>query len=421
MIKMMRRSIFAVATILILILSYSSLGEHEVASIGKIKPYWVKTYGGDGDDIAKCVDAYGDVVYVAGETSSGDATKIFLLKYTSKGRFQWNVSLDGSAVKDIVVYGDAIYVLGEIDETGNKNVFVSKVSSDGNIVWTKTWGGSSEDIAGGIVAKGNAIYICGETKSFGALGSDVFIAKYDLDGNFVWQKLWGRSGNEGGYDILSTNDGVCVVGYTTSYGAGEKDVLVLKFDFDGNIVWTKTWGGSSEDIAMKITSLDEFYVLGYTASYFPHALLLKYDGQGNMLFERRWGESEEDIAEDIATSSDAIFIVGKTAQGWGGDIFLLKYTSEGILRFAKTWGGFREDAAYGIDIDGSVMYIVGYTTERATAKDAFILKCNLYGVRSISIEKTGIINNEAISVFGREVFPLLEKTDSSSTTAALSL
>jgi len=319
MIKMMRRSIFAVATILILILSYSSLGEHEVASIGKIKPYWVKTYGGDGDDIAKCVDAYGDVVYVAGETSSGDATKIFLLKYTSKGRFQWNVSLDGSVVKDIVVYGDAIYVLGEIDETGNKNVFVSKVSSD------------------------------------------------------------------------------------------------------GNIVWTKTWGGSSEDIAMKITSLDEFYVLGYTASYFPHALLLKYDGQGNMLFERRWGESEEDIAEDIATSSDAIFIVGKTAQGWGGDIFLLKYTSEGILRFAKTWGGFREDAAYGIDIDGSVMYIVGYTTERATAKDAFILKCNLYGVRSISIEKTGIINNEAISVFGREVFPLLEKTDSSSTTAALSL
>ncbi|RLF47424.1 MAG: hypothetical protein DRN29_02505 [Thermoplasmata archaeon] len=388
---------------------YSGESETEpLSSPGRIWPYWVKTWGSSGDEVATAVDADGGYIYVTGYTGEGIA---FLLKYDEKGKLVWEKTWSGEGTaeaSEVVVANGNIYVVGTTENGGNSDIFISKYDSEGNLLWYKTWGGSSDDMAGGIAAYGNNIYVCGLTKSFGALGGDAFLLKYDADGNFIWQKLWGKSGNEKGNDVVATTDGIYIAGYTTSYGVGGKDVALLKYDLDGNKLWAKTWGGDDDDIAAGVDySQGSAYVTGYTASYSPHALILKYDPNGNMLFERRWGEEENDEAMSIRVYGDAVYTVGKT----GDDAFLLKYSLDGTLAWAKAWGGRNEEVAYDIDVDNNLIYIVGYTTSYGEGgKDAFILKCNLQGRKSFSISNTENsfikISDEKLLIWGREILPL---------------
>jgi len=408
MIKMKEIKVATIFFALLLIFINFSFANDEFLSTGKIRPYWVKTFGGSGNDIAKSVDAYGDAIYIVGEVNISGEKYAFIAKYNERGKLEWNKTLDKDATaSDLVVYDDNIYVVGTIGKN-DKNIFISKVSDSGNILWTKTWGGSSDDVAGGIAAYNDAIYICGYTKGFGALQKDVVLLKYNLNGNITWQKVWGKSGNEEGKDIAVSNNGIYIVGDTTSYGAGGKDVLLLKFDLNGDFVWTKTWGGGSDDAATSIDfSQGNIYVVGYTASYTPHVLILKYDVEGNMLFERRWGGSNDDVANGVRVGN-AIYIVGETkSYGREGDIFLLKYSLEGNLQFAKTWGGKGEDAAYDIDINNDKIYIVGYTKSYGKGgKDAFLLKCNLNGRKSLAIEEVTIITNNKLYICGREIISI---------------
>jgi len=66
---------------------------------------------------------------------------------------------------------------------------------------------------------------------FGSNNGDVYVIKLDSDGNRVWEKTYGGSDYDEAYCIQQTSDGGYVVaGYTESFGAGGKDVYVIKFD-----------------------------------------------------------------------------------------------------------------------------------------------------------------------------------------------
>lgn len=170
------------------------------------------------------LDASGNI-YISGYTGStfsnlsaldteGDG---FVAKFNSVGQLVW-VTHEGP-VNDGSVYGVAVDNNGNVygagsgtgsihgqTTIGGEDLFIVKYDGSGTVIWTKQFGSTNTDNHRAAVLKGNFLYTTGYTAGAIGLetntgGEDVFIAKYDLNGNQKWLKLVGTSSNERGYSI----------------------------------------------------------------------------------------------------------------------------------------------------------------------------------------------------------------------------
>ena len=165
------------------------------------------------------------------------------------------------------------YGNGKNDVYGNgkRDVWVLKLNGEGEKVWDKTFGGSEGDGANSIVElKDGNLAIAGWTESYGNGKNDVWVLKLNGEGEKVWDKTFGGSKWDGAFSIVELKDGnLAIAGWTGSYGNGKNDVWILKFDSEGEKVWDKTFGGSKRDIAFSIVELKDgnLAIAGYTESY----------------------------------------------------------------------------------------------------------------------------------------------------------
>ena len=257
-------------------------------------------------------------------------------------------------------------------------------------MWERTWGGSDTDFGSGIALDGSGnVFITGITSSYGAGNRDILVLKYDSSGTLLWEKTWGGSGDDWGSGIVLDGSGnLFITGLTESYGAGEWDALLLKYDSSGNLLWNTTWGGSDSDhgSVIALDASENVVITGRTNSYGAgngDVLVLKYDSSGNLLWYRTWGGSDYDFGAGIALDgSGNAFITGTTySYGTSGyDGLLIKYDSSGNLLLNKTWGGAGHDSGeggYGIAIDGSGNAFITGNFYYYGEVDVFLLK---YGV-----------------------------------------
>ena len=164
--------------------------------------------------------------------------------------------------------------------------------------WPHTWGGSAADSAAAIArdTAGN-IYVAGATQSFGAGGSDVLLLKYNAAGTLLWTKTWGGSATDYATAVaVDSAGGVYVTGGTDSFSAGWRDVFLLKFDGSGNLLWSKTWGGFSYDVGHDIAFdiAGNVFVAAETYSFRPPSAessasaVLKFTPSGDLLWSHVW-------------------------------------------------------------------------------------------------------------------------------------
>jgi len=172
---------------------------------------------------------------------------------------------------------------------GGDDIFLIKTDANGNIIWAKTYGGTSYDYAYSVQQTSDGGYIvAGETNSFGAGLSDAFLIKTNASGNLQWAKTYGGTGYDYAYSVQRTSDGGYIVaGLTTSFGAGGYDVFLIKTDANGNIIWAKTYGGTSYDNAYSVqqTSDGGYIVAGLTNSLGAGSydiFLIKTDANGDI-------------------------------------------------------------------------------------------------------------------------------------------
>jgi hypothetical protein len=274
---------------------------------------------------------------------------------------------------------------------GNYDVGLLKTDSYGNLQWLKLFGGTNEDCGKSVLQTTDGGYIVvGYTDSFGLGLSDLWLIKTYSDGNLAWSKTFGGTNGDRGQSIQQiSGGGYIIAGSTASFGAGLGDVWLIKTDSSGNEIWSKTFGGTNWDLGLSITVTSDggYVVTGYQVSISAGGEdvgLLKTDTDGNLLWFRNFGGTENDGGEDVKETSDGGFIItGYTASFTAGqkDVWLIKTDSEGIQQWSKSFGGTLHDVGYSVVQSQDGGYIVAGVTNSfgAGGADMGLLKTDSLG------------------------------------------
>jgi hypothetical protein len=213
-----------------------------------------------------------------------------------------------------------------------------------DILWKKNFGLNSADDYGrsAIETDDGGIAIAGYTGSYGAGGFDVWLIKTDADGNILWTKTYGGLGDDYAYSLKQTDDGGFLIGgATNSFGVGGLDYYLIKTDSLGDTLWTKTFGGVNDDICWSIAVVDYSYILvgeKNAIPFHPDIWIIKTDLSGTQLWTKTYGNTGDDVAYFISKAGDDNYIIaGKTGyptpRAW-----LLKINSVGDTIWTKTYG-----------------------------------------------------------------------------------
>ncbi len=245
---------------------------------------------------------------------------------------------------------DSGYIIaGMIDFFGEHSgdVWLIKTDMLGDTLWTRIYGGSGVDNVKCVQQTLDGGYIMvGETESYGVGNYDVWLIKTDYLGDSVWTKTCGGFNGDGGYCVQQTHDGGYIIsGHTGSYGAGGSDMYLIKTDSVGHVLWDRTYGGGGQERGYWVQeTLDGGYiVVGKTSSFACDAQdlwLVKTDSVGNTLWTKTYDRSGREGGRCIQLTSEGGYIVAGYTIPPGDSVYniwLLRIDSLGDTIWTKTY------------------------------------------------------------------------------------
>lgn len=292
------------------IIGYSQSADGDVTENAGIQDYWIakldatgnlswqKSFGFLGADIGYSIlqsndDGYLitgtlDVTASGGQGNSRSARRhaggdYWAIKLDANGDKQWSRYYGGTFTDTpydaIQTDDDGFIIVGSSDSqdvdisnsNGSYDFWVIKISSSGDLIWGKSYGGSEIDEAHAISKSNDGNYIVvGDTRSSdldvlennGA--ADLWVIKISSTGDLIWERTYGGSSFDVGRDITNTQDnGFLITGSSRSSDGdlttnnGQNDAWVLKIDTNGNLEWQKTVGGSEIDFGYGVAELND--------------------------------------------------------------------------------------------------------------------------------------------------------------------
>ena len=249
--------------------------------------------------------------------------------------------------------------------------------SQSDTIWTKTYGGNEIDwcYSGNQTTDGGYILI-GWTYSYGAGDRDAWLIKTDSEGDTTWTKTYGGSERDVGYSVQQTTDGGYIIsGSTYSYGIGWSDVWLIKTNSEGETTWTKTYDESrGEGRSVKQTSDGGFIIIG------SGDWLIKTDSLGDTLWTRNYNIWE---GNDIQLISEGGYIItGITGDSLGGsdsNVALLRIDAEGDTLWSKAYGGSYDDNGRSVQQTNDGGFLIVGTSQYSLMTNALILRTDLNG------------------------------------------
>jgi PKD repeat protein len=373
---------------------------------------WDKTIGGDNYDALAFISPTSDGGYLLAGASesniSGDKSEdsrgsrdYWVVKIDANRQKQWDKTFGGNrfeSFQNAVTTADGGYLLvgwsasgasGDKTENsrGGNDYWIVKIDANGNKLWDKTYGGSGTDqlsfatptTDGGYLLTGwSNSDASGDKSEDSKGGEDWWIIKIDANGNKLWDKTLGGSGEDDDISPAApTSDGgYIIVGDSQSNTSGDKsensrggrDYWVVKIDANGNKVWDKTFGGGGWDAGRRILALsgkEEYLLGGFSSSNVSgdksensrggwDYWIVKIDADGNKLWDRTYGGSNDELGTILFPSANGGYLlVGRSlsdASGeksedskGGSDFWIVKIDSQGNKIWDKGLGGNREE------------------------------------------------------------------------------
>ncbi|MCP4704907.1 MAG: T9SS type A sorting domain-containing protein [candidate division Zixibacteria bacterium] len=356
---------------------------------------WSTNYGGNYNDEAYSgVPTTDDCIAIIGSTYSNGAGEFdfYLLKVNSAGDTVWCRTYGGADTEygyDIKqTYDDGYILVGSTQSfgSGGSDIYMIRTDSEGNKLWDKTYGGVTKDEGYSVeITSDKGFIICGNTDSYGAGYSDLYLIKTDSLGDTLWTRTFGGSGGESGVSVKQlSDDSYIAIGSTGSFGTGYSSLYVVKTTADGDSLWAKTYGGTRADFGSDIAiAFDGGLLLsGWTASYgagFYDGYLVKTDADGNFQWSFAYGGAKEDRIYSVQQAMDGGYILTGIKEGSGSslmDIYVIKTDPTGNPIWERTYGGSKSDFGRMIFQEPNHDYmLIGYTYSYSSGgSDIYILK-----------------------------------------------
>lgn len=295
-------------------------------------------------------------------------------------------------------------VLGSISVPG-KGLDIALVKTDkfGNETWTKLFGDSLNDEGKSfIINTDGTIVITGyyTTKNASVIHKDVCVIKTDASGNLLWlsPKIIGTTNHEEGNCIRITPDNCYIItGYTTAANTanqnlpGKMDILILKINSEGNVLWENSRGGPENDIGNSIIAKPDggYIVIGTTESFIEtgkeklNIILIETNNLGFQNDMKIYGGSENDFGESIQPTSDGGYVFCGTtgAESGASEAYIVKLKPGSIRNTeweVKTENAVSTECKSVFPAKDNTFFATG-TTGKNTNKDIFLMKINSDG------------------------------------------
>jgi len=282
------------------------------------------------------------------------------------------------------------------------NIMDAKVGDFGDKGFIKSFGGSDFDYFYGVTqttdsgyaAVGQSYSTDGDLTGLNKGGSDAVIVKYDSGGNVLWNKNFGGSNPDCFMDVVATTDGGYIAvgvsgsndGDLVGLNKGGTDAIIVKYDSGGNVLWTKNFGGTSNEQfeAVKATTDGGYIAVGTSLSTngdlvglnngSSDAIIVKYDSNGIVQWKKNYGGSIADCFSAVQVAFDGGYIAVGDSNSTDGDLaglnkgrydaIIVKYDSNGIVQWKRNYGGSGnagvntyDDYFYGVSLTSDGGYI----------------------------------------------------------------
>lgn len=344
----------------------------KVGADGKLT--WAQTFGGKRDDAANGVAVRGDKVVVVGnfldELKLGEFTKksagsddAFVAQFDKDGGVQWAWNfggIDSDGANAVVATPDGGWVIGgsfsrtcdfgttQLKSRGGTDAMLLKLSAGGDLEWIKQFGGAYQDQVSHLAVDGQGnIYVQGQFKDLSDWGGkqplkagggsdlDVVLAKYDLNGDYLWAQRFGNAFNDvaGGVTVDPAGHATMVGSFdkSASFGEGddhtslgESDIFVARFTPAGKLEWARTMGAEREDIAFGVGSdaAGNTVTTGWfqgsvdfgkgplTSKGNKDVFALKLDAKGQTVWAQSFGDKDHDQGRALAMDDKGAAYIG---------------------------------------------------------------------------------------------------------------
>ena len=378
-------------------------------------PHFCKAIGGPENEWGESLIQTADGGYaIAGTTTSFGAGEwdVYVVKLDANGNLQWTKTIGGKnweEGKSLIQTSDGGYAIAGYTNSfgaGYADVYVVKLDANGNLQWTKTIGGPGDEIGKSLIQTSDGGYaIAGETKSFGAGRRDVYVVKLDANGNLQWTKTIGGKNDDAGISLIQTSDGgYAIASITESFGAGGADVYVVKLDANGNLQWTKTIGGPESEIGSSLiqTSDGGYAIAGATISFGAGSgdvYVVKLDANGNLQWTKTIGGPESEIGSSLIQTSNGGYAIAGYTQSFGagsGDVYVVKLDANGNLQWTKTISAKNKNYSKSslIQTSDGGYAIAGHTESfGAGGDDVYVVKLDRNGDACCAVSQTSQVGS----------------------------
>jgi gliding motility-associated-like protein len=402
--------------------------------------FWEQSVGGDNVDeiMDVCEDVNGNIISVGYFCNTGRFSQsyslisassgisdIFICKSNASGIIQWAIKAGGNgsdrALSVATDNSGNIFVtgfyfgtanFGNISLTsinGSKDVFIAKISPTGNFLWATSCGGNLADIGNSIaVDVSGSVIIAGQFEGTANFGTstfssminpntnlpsiDIFLTKYDNNGNFLWAKNGTAEFTDRALDVITDNNNniyMCgqfsdTITFNTTYNNPIMNaVFLIKYDASGSEIWFKKASGSySIAYGLAINNNQEILMTGdyqgtlafygnpnvyINDTYSKRIFTVKYSNTGSYIWSASESSNNYISSRNIALDGNGnVYIAGefgctlnKFADVFGQgtfnsvghqDLFVVKYNTAGTRQWMRNMGGPRNDKLHGLTV-----------------------------------------------------------------------
>lgn len=270
------------------------------------------------------------------------------------------------------------------------SVVPSVYGRNGGLISINTIGGTGIDKVYDIAATpDNGLILVGSTTSFDVDKEDIYVVKIDENGDMIWNRTYGEWESDKGYAVTRTRDNNYVITGVTGVTAGVgDDVLFLKINGDGGVISERNYGGNAWDWGCDVLEFDDgtFLLAGITEQFWMHSYdlyLVKTNARGDLIWKRRLAiDGNYELGACSVAPDGNIIMVGTIAdlQGLDSNIHVIKVSLSGELIWTNTYGG--DGKEYGLDLidtgDGFLLLCKSETTAE-NEYDTSLLKINYDG------------------------------------------